>query len=112
WQPGSFQLAYTVKGHIYVTGHPGAVAEGTQPAFPPPARVAPLLPDLDTRPPSGLTIVGGPSRWLLGFTSQVHNVGLGALLIPGDRAPGTNVMQANQRVLLANGKWHTEMGVA
>jgi hypothetical protein len=95
-----------------MTGRRGAVAAGTQPAFPPPARVAELLPDLDQRPPSGLTITGGPEPWLLGFTSQVDNVGAGPLVISGERTTGSKTMLASQRVLLANGRWHAEREVA
>ena len=55
WQPGTAQLAYANKGHIYVTGRTAPVAEGTQPAFPPPQsarreRQSPHLEPTQVRP--------------------------------------------------------------
>ena len=112
WQAGTSQLAYVDDGHIYVTGRRAPVAEGTQPAFPPPVHIEELLPDLVQRPPTDLTIAGRPGHWELGFTSLVDNVGLGPLKIVGNRAPGAKRMRASQRILLANGKWHTNADIS
>jgi hypothetical protein len=72
-------------------------------------RVRELLPDLDQRAPTGLVVgVGpGPGRWLLGFTSQVDNVGLGPSEVVGERKPGQRRMHAVQIVRLSNGRWRT-----
>jgi hypothetical protein len=112
WQAGTGRIAYVRNGRIYVTGSSAPVARGTHPAFPPPARVEQLLPDLVQRPPSGLVIGGGPGRWLLGFTSLVDNVGLGPLKIVGNRPPGNPRMHASQSILLANGAWVTNKDIA
>jgi hypothetical protein len=109
WSPGG-RLAY-VRGNVfYVAEH--AVHKGLQPAWRPPKRVRELLPDFDQRAPEGLTIAGGPGRWLLGFTSLVDNIGIGPSELLGVRTPGQNRMTGTQRVHLANGKVRTYPGVA
>jgi hypothetical protein len=102
WAPDSTRLAYVRDGRIYVDRR--AVSEGTQPAWRPPKRVAELLPDLDQRPPSDLTVARGDGQWRLGFTSLVDNVGFGAAMIVGRRPPGFPMMIAAQRVRLTNGR--------
>ena len=84
---------------------------GRSPTGDPRRHVRELLPDLDQRPPTDLTIAGEPGRWLLGFTSLVDNVGLGPLMIVGTRRPDERFMPANEHVLLANGQWRTYPGV-
>ncbi len=55
-----------------------------------------LLPDLDQRPPTDLTILRVDGRWALGFTSVVENLGEGAVVIRGNRNPGSATMRADQ----------------
>jgi hypothetical protein len=105
WSPTGKQIAYDHDGKIYVDGR--AFGNGSQPAWRPHAGVPELLPDLDQRAPSGLTVAGDAGRWVLGFTSMVDNVGLGPSLIVGVRNPGQPLMTATQHVKLANGKWRT-----
>lgn len=86
-----------------------AAAKGGRPA-------AELLPDLDMQAPSDLVVRSalraGGTRFRLGFTSAVDNVGVGALVIQAQRE---NVrkprMTASQKVLLENGRWRTYRGV-
>jgi hypothetical protein len=63
-----------------------------------------LLPDLDQRAPSGLTVSASRGRVRLGFTSRTDNVGLGAIWIRGARAT-TRVyaMRADQIVRARSG---------
>src|SRR4029077_9370958 len=85
---------------------------GAQPAWQPPRRARELLPDFDQRPPTGLTVAGGPGRWLLGFTSLVDNIGIGPVELVGVRSPGHSRMTGTQPVQLANGKVRTFRDVA
>jgi WD40-like Beta Propeller Repeat len=64
---------------------------------------APLLPDLDQRPPSGLTVTASRGRFLLGFTSLVDNRGPGILWIRALRPLGSPIMDARQLVQLSGG---------
>jgi Lysyl oxidase/WD40-like Beta Propeller Repeat len=109
WSPGG-RLAYVRDNVIYVAEK--AVHKGEQPAWRPPARVRELLPDFDQRAPTGLTIAGGPGRWLLGFTSLIDNVGDGPSELVGVRPPGQKRMTVTQRVRLANGMVRTYRNVA
>ena len=109
WAPDSRRLAYVRDGTIYVGG--SAVARGTQPDWRPAPHTTELLPDFDQRPPSDLTIMRAEGRWLLGFTSLVDNVGLGAAMIVGERPPGAALMVATQRVQLSNRLWRRYEGV-
>jgi len=109
WSPTG-KLAWVSGGSIVVDGK--TVHAGQQPAWRPAARVRELLPDFDQRAPTGLTIAGGPGKWLLGFTSLVDNIGLGPSTFVGVRAPGQKRMIGTQRVLLANGKVRTYENVA
>jgi hypothetical protein len=109
WSPAG-QLAYVRDDTIYVGDQ--AVHRGAQPAWHPAKRVRELLPDFDQRAPTDLTIAGGSGRFLLGFTSLVDNVGLGASELIGVRAPGRSRMTGTQRVRLANGKMRTYSRVA
>jgi hypothetical protein len=104
------ELAYVRDATIYVGDR--AVHRGSQPAWRPAKRVRELLPDFDQRAPTDLAIAGGARRWLLGFTSLVDNIGLGASEIVGVRPPGRSRMQGTQRVRLANGKVRTYTNVA
>ena len=109
WSPGG-RVAYVRDNVIYVDGK--AVHRGAQPAWRPPRRAQELLPDFDQRPPSDLTFQRSGSRWLLGFTSLVDNVGLGPSELVGVRRPGSPRMVGTQRVRLANGKVRTYRDVA
>jgi hypothetical protein len=109
WSPDSRQVAYEKDGAIWIDGR--RIVKGLQPAWKPAVRTQELLPDLDTRAPSGLEIAGATGYWQLGFTSMVDNVGLGPSMIVGERAPANPRMNATQRVELANGKWRTYPGV-
>lgn len=110
WAPDGKRLAY-VRGNVIYVGST-AVAHGEQPAWKPAKRVRELLPDFDQRAPTGLTVGGGPGRWLLGFTSIVDNVGLGPSVFVGVREPAQRRMIGTQRVELANGNVRTYTGVA
>jgi len=109
WSPTG-KLAWVNGGSIVVNGK--TEHAGQQPAWRPAARVRELLPDFDQRAPTGLTIAGGPGKWLLGFTSLVDNIGLGPSTFVGVRAPGQKRMIGTQRVRLANGKVRTYENVA
>jgi hypothetical protein len=109
WSPGG-RLAYVRDSTIYVDEK--AVHKGLQPAWKPPKRVRELLPDFDQRTPADLRIAGSPGRWLLGFTSLVDNIGIGAAELVGVRTPTQPRMNGTQRVRLANGKVRTYDDVA
>jgi hypothetical protein len=104
------RLAWVRGDTIYIAGR--AFHRGSQPAWPAARRVRELLPDFDQRAPSGLTIAGGPGRWLVGFTSLVDNVGLGPSIFVGVRPSGATLMDGTQRVLLANGRTRVYRSVA
>lgn len=64
-----------------------------------------LLPDLDQRAPSGLTVSGWRGRWTLGFTSATDNVGRGPVWFRGIRPNGrVPTMRADQLIRLRSGK--------
>jgi lysyl oxidase/WD40 repeat protein len=122
----SGRLAFVREGTVMVAtasgGSPTRVTTGADPAW---ARVAApqpkprsrpkpkpkpvprdeLLPDLDQRAPSGLSVMVSRGRFLLGFTSATDNVGTGPLWIRASR-PSRKVplMTANQLVVLKNGR--------
>jgi lysyl oxidase/WD40 repeat protein len=75
---------------------------GAPPAAPPPAqRPDELLPDLDQRAPTGLTVTARNGRFKLGFVSTVDNVGRGPIWIVGSRpSTATPIMYATQLVAL------------
>jgi hypothetical protein len=104
------RLAWVRGDTIYIAGR--AFHRGSQPAWAAARRVRELLPDFDQRAPSGLTIAGGPGRWLVGFTSLVDNVGLGPSIFVGVRPSGATLMDGTQRVLLANGRTRVYRSVA
>jgi hypothetical protein len=110
WSADGNHVAYVRDGTIYVDAK--AIRRGEQPAWRPAKRVQELLPDFDQRPPSDLQIAGGSSRWLLGFTSLVDNIGLGPSIIEGVRPPGQKRMIGTQHVRLANGRTRTYEDVA
>ena len=109
FSPNGKLLAWVRDGRIYVAGRP--VARGAQPDWRPNPRVRELLPDLDQRAPTDLTIQRRRGHWLLGFTSLVWNVGLGPVYIVGNRAPEDPLMTAAQRVPLSTGAWRTYPGI-
>jgi hypothetical protein len=110
WSPDGLRLAYVRDNVIHIDRK--AVHKGTQPAWRPPERARELLPDFDQRPPTGLTVAGGPGRWLLGFTSLVDNIGIGTAELVGVRSRGRSRMTGTQPVQLANGKVRTFREVA
>ena len=109
WAPDSREVAYENGGAIYVDGT--RIGPGFQPAWRPRVHAQELLPDFDTRAPSGLAVGGGAGRWLLGFTSMVDNVGLGPSMLVGTRTRAQPRMSVTQRVKLSNGNWRTYDGV-
>jgi TolB protein len=62
-----------------------------------------LLPDLDQRAPSGLTVQRREGRFLLGFVSATDNVGAGPLRIRGSRTGRAQTMRADQLVARRSG---------
>jgi len=108
WSPTGRQVAYDDGTSLYVDGE--LVGKGVQPAWRPAPPVRPL-PDLVQRPPAHLTAAGGPGTWQLRFTSMVDNVGLGPLMVVGERSPGQPLMTATQHVRLSNGARRTYPGV-
>jgi hypothetical protein len=64
-----------------------------------------LLPDLDPRAPTDLSVSASGGRWFLGFDSAVDNVGLGPMWLRGRRpSRSTPLMEATQRVRLTSGR--------
>jgi Lysyl oxidase len=80
------------------------------------AAASELLPDVRPQAPRGLIVVprqsGGATRFELGFSSHVDNIGKGPMIIVGSR-PSTSVplMQASQIVNLQDGETRTVPGV-
>lgn len=71
-----------------------------------------VLPDLDQRAPTGLTVDGSGGRYRLGFTSATDNVGRGPVWIRGHRpSRRTPVMKANQLIPLRSGRIRVVGGV-
>jgi Lysyl oxidase/WD40-like Beta Propeller Repeat len=62
-----------------------------------------LLPDLDQRAPTGLTLTAERGRFKLGFVSATDNVGRGPIWIRGVRASPRKPMEATQLIALASG---------
>jgi hypothetical protein len=106
WTP-SGRLGVAVDAGIAVDGdtvagtQPGDSAPSWLPARP---KAELLLPDLDQRAPSGLTVDGSDGRFRLGFTSATDNVGRGRLWIRGLRTNlHANEMSADQIVQVRSG---------
>jgi LPXTG-site transpeptidase (sortase) family protein len=70
-----------------------------------------LLPDLRQEGPWDLTVTKAHGRFRLGFGSAATNVGMGPLLIHGERAAGDQTMHAVQRVKLSSGATQVLSGV-
>jgi hypothetical protein len=71
-----------------------------------------LLPDLDQRAPSGLTVSATAGRFLLGFASATDNVGRGPVWIRGRRPNrAARTMRADQLVRLRRGGTRLVRGV-
>ncbi|MBA3842168.1 MAG: PD40 domain-containing protein [Actinobacteria bacterium] len=104
------RLAWVRDGIIYIAGKP--YRRGLQPAWPPARRAREILPDFDQRAPTGLVIQRNGSRWLLGMTSLVDNLGPGSSVLVGERSPGQPRMTGTQRVRLANGATRVYKGIA
>ena len=68
-----------------------------------------LLPDLDQRAPSGLSIAGWGGRYRLGFTSATDNVGRGPVWIRGSRTGSE--MRADQLIERRSGGTRLVRGV-
>jgi Lysyl oxidase/WD40-like Beta Propeller Repeat len=111
WSPDGTRIAFVRGGEVWTIGADGAderrVGRGIDPSWGvlaprPPPKPDPneLLPDLDQRAPSALTVTGTK----LGFTSATDNVGLGPLWIRGFRlSMRTPTMTAHQLVRLRRG---------
>jgi hypothetical protein len=111
WSPDGTRIAFVRGGEVWTIGADGAderrVGPGIDPSWGvlaprPPPKPDPneLLPDLDQRAPSGLTVTGTK----LGFTSATDNVGRGPLWIRGFRlSSGTPTMTAHQLIRLRRG---------
>jgi hypothetical protein len=113
WAPDGTRIAFVRGGDVWTIRADGTdeqrVGAGSDPdwgllAPPAPRKPKPdpneLLPDLDQRAPSGLTISGTK----LGFTSATDNVGLGPVWIRGFRlSRNTPTMTAHQLVSLRRG---------
>jgi lysyl oxidase/WD40 repeat protein len=70
----------------------------------PPPRPDELLPDLDQRAPSGLTLSARGTRFKIGFVSAVDNVGQGPVwIVASRRSTATPIMRATQLVELRGG---------
>jgi hypothetical protein len=123
WDP-SGRLTVSTAGGILVDGapiagtRPGDVAASWGRLAPPAPKAKPkpdpneLLPDLDQRAPSGLSVSGWRGRWTLGFTSATDNVGQGPAWFRGIRPNGrTPTMRADQLIRLRNGKVRVVRGV-
>jgi hypothetical protein len=103
WDPAGRLTVVTDSG-LLADGRPvaGTRAGDRSPSWgrraaEPPANL--LLPDLDQRAPSGLTVSVRGGRVRLGFTSMTDNVGRGAMWIRGARASTrTYEMRADQIV--------------
>jgi hypothetical protein len=66
---------------------------------------APLLPDLDQRPPSQIALMTEGGRALLVFASAIDNVGPGSLVVVGRRPTrAAPVMTAHQLLTAADGR--------
>lgn len=109
WSPDGHRIAFERNGSIWLVGGDGTgsrrLATGRDPAWQPLPRRPELLPDVVERPPTSLRISLANGRWLLGFTTAVDNVGDGAFVVVGRRAPGSAVMDAAQRVTLSPGRY-------
>ncbi|HEX5910524.1 MAG TPA: PQQ-dependent sugar dehydrogenase, partial [Thermoleophilaceae bacterium] len=64
-----------------------------------------LLPDLDQRVPTGVTVAASSTGWDLNFDSAVENVGDGPLQLQGSRASlAVGTMDATQQVITDTGE--------
>jgi Lysyl oxidase/WD40-like Beta Propeller Repeat len=112
---GARQPAWDPAGRLGVVTAAGIVVDGTPVPGTRPGDSAPswgpddpgpdlLLPDLDQRAPSGLTVTATHGRFRLGFTSASDNLGRGRLWIRGVRASSRmSEMRADQIVQIRNG---------
>ena len=122
WSPDGRSLVFTRsdRGHsrtwvIRAQGGTARPVEGTAgdtdpdwsiatPALAPGPRE--LLPDLDQRPPTDLTVIAREGGFFLGFTSAVDNLGAGPLRIRGWRSARMADMRADQVIELRGGGTH------
>ena len=114
WSPDGSRLAAVRDRHVLLLGLDGSLVRdlggGGAPDWGrvlPPAPEAPkdeLLPDLDPRAPTRLSVITGGGRELLGFASAVDSIGQGAMWLRGRRASvRTPLMEARQLVPLRAG---------
>ncbi|MEX2210140.1 MAG: lysyl oxidase family protein [Gaiellaceae bacterium] len=107
---GARDPAWDASGRLTVVTDAGVLVDGAALRGSRPGDVAPswgveapkpkpdpnlLLPDLDQRAPSRLTIAGWGGSYRLGFTSATDNVGRGPLWVRGART-GNREMRADQ----------------
>jgi Lysyl oxidase/WD40-like Beta Propeller Repeat len=109
FSPDGHRVAFERAGSIWIVAGNGTgerrIATGRDPSWQPVPRRPERLPDVVERPPTGLMVSSTSGRWLLGFTTAVDNVGDGPFVVVGRRPPGSNVMEAAQRVTIGAGRY-------
>ncbi|MBD0337843.1 MAG: PD40 domain-containing protein [Thermoleophilia bacterium] len=115
WDPSGRLTVATAVG-VLVDGAPirGTRAGDRAPAWgrPPEPHANDLLPDLDQRAPTGVTIARSGGRYRLGFTSATDNVGPGVLWVRGRRPSMRSYeMRADQLVEQRGGGVRVVRGV-
>jgi hypothetical protein len=107
WSPAGTRVAFAGEGGLASAAPDGTDVRSLGTGKPLDWAEVPVgepdFPNLVQRPPSGLVVAGGGSRWALGFTSMVDNRGPGILWLHGVRAKGARVMKVTQLVELAEG---------
>ena len=120
WSPDGARLVLARDGRLAIValdgGHVRSLGPGTAPDWgrwlaPEPGpgeRRDELLPDLDPRAPTDVSVSASGGRWFLGFDSAVDNVGLGPMWLRGRRPNrGTPLMETTQLVRLTSGRLRT-----
>ena len=111
WSPDGRRVAYVsskggtenVWSSAAVGGPARLVAAGPaeRPRWRPQPDAVELLPDLDQQPPTDLAVRSEHGRYRLWFTAATDNVGIGPLIVSGQRVGIT--MRGLQRVRLSDG---------
>jgi hypothetical protein len=114
WSPDGTRLVFERDGRLVIAALDGSSTRSLGPGqapdwgrwlAPEPGDRDELLPDLDPRAPTDLSVAGKGGRWFLGFDSAVDNVGLGPMWLRGRRpSRSTPLMDATQRVRLTSGR--------
>jgi Lysyl oxidase/WD40-like Beta Propeller Repeat len=110
WSPEGNRVAYVSNRDgteavwsVAAKGGPSrrvALGPAERPRWRPSPRPLELLPDLDQQPPTDLEVRSESGRHRLWFTAATDNVGIGPLIVSGDRVGIT--MRALQRVRLSD----------